>query len=388
MKHINLFIGVLTILSLFGCSEGQEDLLVSKLYFESKQVKVEVEDVDTYDCQLISRVSNLVDHNVEVNYMVGGASLVDAYNTKYGTTCLLMPSENYSIENTASTIMKGAIYADPCIITLKNLSTVEEGNTYLIPFTVQGTGINTIDGSDITYIVIKKPVVINKVYQFNGNYLDIQLPSSAQTMGTVTYEALIYTDQFRSLSTIMGNEGILIFRFGDTTIGANQIQVAGSVQFNPIMPFETSKWYHIAFVYDAASGESAIYVNAEKVAGKTAGALTFDLASRFCIGYAYDYDSRRTWPGVMSECRIWTVARTSNQLRENMMSVDPTSPGLLGYWKLNGSDYELRDEVYYVKDQSPNGLDAVSKTGYRGEDGRNPGPSVEPVVVDNKVVIK
>ena len=42
----------------------------------------------------------------------------------------------------------------------------------------------------------------------------------------------------------------------------------------------------------------------------------------------------------MSEVRLWSVARTANQIRENMMFVDSGSDGLVGYWKLNGEDIE------------------------------------------------
>ena len=44
--------------------------------------------------------------------------------------------------------------------------------------------------------------------------------------------------------------------------------------------------------------------------------------------------------GYMSEVRLWNVARTANQIRENMLSVDPASAGLLAYYKLDG---ELKD---------------------------------------------
>lgn len=268
------------------------------------------------------------------------------------------------------------------------MSSIEEGNTYLIPVILKSSNVAALSGSDVSYIVVRKPFTIRKVYDFNGRYLDVQLPISAKNINSVTYEALIYIDRHIKLSTIMGNEGILLFRFGDTTVDADQIQIAGNVQFNPTKRFELNRWYHVAFVYDASAGKATIYINGEKEADKEAKGLTFDLNQRFCIGYAYDYDPGRVWRGRMSECRLWTVARTAAQIRDNMMGIDPNTEGLLGYWKLNGDDYENRNGAHYVKDQTKNRLDAQSRSGRRGEDNNYPGSFVVPQIVDMKVELK
>jgi len=134
----------------------------------------------------------------------------------------------------------------------------------------------------------------------------------------------------------MGNEGTLIMRTGDLNHPDNELQMAGSValQMPDVSVFQLNKWYHVAFTYDASAGMATLYLNGEKIADKTVGSLTFDLNERFCIGYAYDYDSSRKWNGYMSEVRLWSVARTANQIRENMMFVDSKSDGLVGYWKM------------------------------------------------------
>ena len=42
--------------------------------------------------------------------------------------------------------------------------------------------------------------------------------------------------------------------------------------------------------------------------------------------------------------RLWNVARTSTQLKNNVNNVDPKSEGLLGYWKMNeGHGYTFED---------------------------------------------
>ena len=40
----------------------------------------------------------------------------------------------------------------------------------------------------------------------------------------------------------------------------------------------------------------------------------------------------------MSEIRVWSVARSENQIKQNMLGVDPKSDGLELYYKLNGTE--------------------------------------------------
>ena len=336
-------------------------------------------------------MSNFLKGDVNVEYRIGDNSLVEAYNLKNGTTCLPMPAENFTLTTTNAVIKAGDIYSAPNQIQLKNLLKVEEGLTYVIPVVMTAEGAPMMSGSDVVYVVVKKPISITKVQKFNGKYLDVTLSASAKSLSSLTFETLLYTTYYKVLSTVMGNEGILILRFSDLKHPANELQIAGKISV--IIPepdiFQTNKWYHVAFTYDSDTEMATIYVNGEKIIAKNVGDQTFNLNERFCIGYAYDYDPNRTWPGYMSECRLWTVARTANQLRDNMMYVDPNTEGLMGYWKMNGTDVEKRDDgYYYVKDQTKNKLDAKSRKGRRGEPGYSEGGTVEPEIVDMKVKIE
>lgn len=391
MKRINLYISILALFIFIGCNDSEGDLLEPKIYFENTQIKVDAEDIDSYECEVISRLSNSLKSDVSVEYRIGDNSLVEAYNQKNGTTCLPMPTENFALTTNATVIEAGKIYSASSLIQLKNLQKVEEGLTYVIPVVMTAKGAPVMSGSDVAYVVVKKPISITKVQKFGGKYLDVTLPASAKKMSSLTFETLLYTTYYQVLSTVMGNEGTLILRFSDLKHPANELQIAGKISV--IIPepdiFQTNKWYHVAFTYDSGTGMATIYVNGEKIIDKNVGDQAFDLNERFCIGYAYDYDPARTWPGYMSECRLWTVARTPNQLRDNMMYVDPSTEGLMGYWKMNGTDVEKRDDgYYYVKDQTKNKLDAKSRKGRRGEPGYSEGGTVEPEIVDMKVKIE
>ena len=128
MKRIKiLYASALVALSFFGagCNDSESDLLTSKLYFESNVIRVEVE-ADTYECELVSRLSTMVKSNVNVNYQVGGQDLVDEYNHKHGTTGQLLATDNYEMTGTSSTIKAGELYADPCGLSVKNITKLHD----------------------------------------------------------------------------------------------------------------------------------------------------------------------------------------------------------------------------------------------------------------------
>lgn len=391
MKYIKFYTSVLiAALAIFNysCSNGEEDLLESKLYFENNTIKIETEE-DTYDCEIVSRLSGKAGNDVNVTYSVGGQELVDIYNQKHGTTAQLLPEANYELVENSSLIKSGDIYASPCDLNLKNITKGEEGVTYVLPLLVNSSDISIMSGENVAYVVVKKPVIINKVYGFSPYWLDVRLPAKFKSVQSVTYEALVYATSWNMLGTIMGNEGVLIMRTGDLNHPANELQIAGNVQLQmpDVSAWTVNKWYHIAFTYDASSGIATLYLNGNKLVDKTVGSVSFDLNSRFCIGYAYDYDSKRKWNGYMSEVRLWSVARTANQLKESMLYVDPNTAGLEGYWKLNGEDYENREGVWYVLDQTKNHNDATSNSGRRGDTGGTQ-TFTEPNVVEMRVKIE
>ena len=103
-----------------------------------------------------------------------------------------------------------------------------------------------------------------------------------------------------------------------------------------------NEWIHIAVVWDATTGERIYYQNGEVVASDNAASGSVSLNSGCYVGRSYD-DSR--WlPGEISELRIWNIQRTQEQIASSMYTVDPTTPGLLAYWKFNeGSGNVIND---------------------------------------------
>ena len=203
-------------------------------------------------------------------------------------------------------------------------------------------------------------IEIKTVGSFYSNYIQIPVsPTSPFT--SVTYEALINLSNFGSNNTIMGTEGILILRIGDEALPDKHkdwIQIAGNKQFHSTQTFTANKWYHVAFTYDQPSGKAILYINGEKVTENTWDTASFDLSNGGCfVGKVKGFKwGERPFYGSMSEVRLWRVARTENQIKQNMLSVDPNSDGLAAYYKLNGTDLIQEGGKSYIKDASGNGM--------------------------------
>lgn len=362
LKYIACFaIGTL----LYSCNESEGDLLKAKVYFEESKVSIETSDDDVLTYNLQARISSQHSSPVEITYAIADASAVEDYNSQHGTNYVAFDASKANMETQSVTIGAGEIYAPNIAVKMSGINDAEEGKTYVLPIRIQSASLPIIDRSGITYLVISKPVKITTAGSFYSSY--IQIPVSASTPFTsITYEALINASDLFDNNTIMGTEGTLILRIGDPALpdGHNDwMQIAGEKQFHSSQSFATNKWYHVAFTYNQPSGKAVLYINGEKVSENTWDTASFDLStSPGCFvgkvkGFMW---GERPFYGAMSEVRLWKVARTENQIKQNMLSVDPESDGLAAYYKLNGTDLIQKDEMSYIKDASGNNMDGAT----------------------------
>ncbi len=341
-KHILSFglIGCMALLS-GACNESEGDLLESKVYFENKETTIEVEDnAKEMSFDLASRLSTMTSSEVNVNYTIADASVVESYNKQYGTNYQMFDPANVELSNSNSIIPSGKLYANNVKLKIKNLDALQEGKPFILPIRVQSS-IETLPGTNIAYFFINKPLKIQDVANFSSNYIRVIFPAGFK-FKSFTYEALINLRYIGSNMTVMGTEGIMILRIGDppiTPMGC--LEVAGQQHYNVTEPLVKNRWYHVALTFDQPSGKTAIYVNGEKKAGSEWAIQGFDpnADTGFNIGKIPNFPwGERPFPGFMSEVRVWSVARTPNQLKQNMFTVDPKSDGLELYYKLDGSE--------------------------------------------------
>jgi hypothetical protein len=81
--------------------------------------------------------------------------------------------------------------------------------------------------------------------------------------------------------------------------------------------------------------------------------LSTHSTNKFYIGFSYE--ANRDFKGNMCEVRIWNVIRTQEEIASSMYEVEPDTPGLVAYWKMDESSGNT------IKDYTGNGLDGKVK---------------------------
>ncbi len=205
----------------------------------------------------------------------------------------------------------------------------------------------------------------NVVADIEENYLSVNWakPEVVNNLSKLTMEALIrarnFNGQDAGINTVMGVEGKFLIRIGDRGgYPANQIHIATSggnfpdADENKGLP--TNQWIHIAVTYDSNDGTMIIYVNGKEQSKgiKNVGSVNLGIGGKNGFYIGRSYNDSRWFAGEISECRIWNVVRTPEEIASHPYAVDPDTEGLAAYWKFDeGAGNE-------VKDHTANGNDA------------------------------
>ena len=372
---------------------------------------------ETYDCTLQAALTYPAGQDVRVSLEVD-PSLVAAYNARYGTTWPMLDAKYYTLSAETATITAGRTVSDPVMLQLRELMGEGEeqtgalplDETYLVPVRISGASIDVLGGSDVAWYVVKRSSAITVAAQLGeGNWINFPTldkygtnSSAWNGLTAMTYEALIYIDQFATtdaeglpvnISSVLGVEQYLLLRIGDTNFERQQLQFDGSGSGSQFGKFpgkdatknlEAGRWYHVACTYDQAARTVRIYVDGKIQSEQTGVGIAtqsednrINLAMRALYDYylnnptednekkyggfvdAYQffigksYDEKRPLNGKIAEARVWSVARTPEQIWENMYNVENPAddPTLLGYWKFNeGAGNTVRDYSMYGND--------------------------------------
>ena len=112
-------------------------------------------------------------------------------------------------------------------------------------------------------------------------------------------------------------------------------------------PVEENKWYHVAVVYDGE--KQKVYKNGEMVVDRNqTGSRVYYLDRPFVLGKSTDA-SNQEYEGEMDDFRIWTTARTQEEIFNNKdRPLTGNETGLVAYWPFD----EKTGYIFY--DYSPN----------------------------------
>lgn len=336
-------------------------------------------------------------------------SLTEVYNARYKTSWKALDAAYYDFPAQTLTVPAGKTISETITLHLKNLMGDDQGagelpidETYVLPVTITQASMSVLNTSATAYYTVKRSSAITSAASLRDNWITFPkldewgpLAERYSNFKAITYEALIRVDDFSKhaeISTIMGIENYLLLRIGDSNFERQQLQFDGSeIGFgkfpkkDDLKLLNAGEWYHIAATYDEETRIVRIFVNGKlQSEGTEMGATTPELINLAKRGYynlyeqnptneeyqkAYggwgdarqlflgkSYDDSRQLNGDIAEVRIWSVARTPEQIWENMYDIpDPENePSLLGYWKFDEGEGNI------IYDRTGHGNDAVA----------------------------
>jgi hypothetical protein len=198
-----------------------------------------------------------------------------------------------------------------------------------------------------------------------ANFTDIAVvDETVKSLKQVTFEMTCKIDGYRGLQTFIGLEGNLLIRGkSDASASTHPLQIVGlgdKISLESTKSFNLNEWMNIALVVDCDQANIAdkykLYINGVqdvlKVVRQEQTHTTVNLASstdgnRFEIGRAFGQDFR-AMKGTVSEARVWTVARTAQQILDNKCGlVAGTNAGLLSRWNCTAGA-----ETGYIQDSN------------------------------------
>lgn len=217
-------------------------------------------------------------------------SLIAKYNNNHGTNYEKLPDRYLDFQSQEVTIPSGKTFSEVVKIVLKGLrgeGEQEEGameidKQYILPVKIATANIESMDGADVAYYLIRRTSAITTAADLTDNWICFPLldepgPQADAYNGltAITYEALININKYDlensfgpcSISTIMGVEQYCLLRIGDTKFERQQLQFDGSgagCEFGKFPGVDATKklyegeWYHVACTFDQSDRKSVV----------------------------------------------------------------------------------------------------------------------------------
>lgn len=371
MKKYILYLFAL-LLCTTGCNNGPDygDALYMTGTLTSSNVRFLVDGQSSIGLTVTSTTK--VDTDVKIN-LKAAPDLLEAFNTSTARNCQLPPEGSYTIEGTQVMIDTGK-YQSTQLKVSADSDKLQEGVSYCIPISitsVEGGSMKVLEPSRTAYVMLTKVISVKAANLNRNNCFDIPSfgyeDSPVAALEQMTLEMKVLPVSFpttpssaNGISSLCGCEENFLFRFGDGAGNpTNKLQLSKGSIGTATHPdqkdhydswtdkeFETGHWLHFAAVYDGQY--LRVYLDGEQihfVETRNGGTINLSMSydghtwdDTFAIGRSVGY--QRMFNGYISECRVWNVARTTAQLEDGICYVDPTSEGLVAYWRFNGEMQE------------------------------------------------
>ncbi len=314
-------------------------------------------------------------------------SLTDVYNAKNGTDYPTLSPDHYELSASSVTIAAGKTQSQDVDIRFHGLDQLEVDATYVCPVAITASeGVELMEGSRVMYYLVRRSSAITTAINLKDCYVAVpgfvkESPTGdvVNHLSAVTMECIIRVNNFQSeISSVMGIEQYFLMRIGDAGFPNQQLQTQTVYGKFPDASkqklLQAGQWYHVALTWDLPSSTICFYLDGELQSISTSHGKSdlteINLADRtprdefgqggdfgFYFGRSYgdSYDRSRMFDGEICEARIWSEARTLEQIRSCMYNVEnPTAePSLRAYWKFDEGTGRV------VEDKTGNGNNAT-----------------------------
>lgn len=281
--------------------------------------------------------------------LVVDTTVLSNYNRHNSTSYVTLPAGQYSLASDKATIASGESLSSPVDITLNPLTSEmkNSGAKYALPLRLVSTdGKKDVLNSGSSLVVLLDQVIYTPVPILNSsnnfkflwagssdnielNAWTVEMDFNISLLGTKVGE-LNNQCLFGGWAN-NGKDGEIYIRFGDAPIKGNVLQIkTQGTQMNSKMEFKDNTWYHIAYVCTGSS--LSLYVNGQLDNSMTLPGKTVYLGKDNCQMGNQDYLKADV---MVSEFRLWTVARSQGEVSNNMYVISPDSKGLFAYFKFN-----------------------------------------------------
>jgi hypothetical protein len=271
-----------------------------------------------------STVSGIGNTSATVSGSVFSQSLSATAKFLYGTASGVYTD---SVETSPS-----SIGADAVTSVSASLSSLAPGVLYYVCLAGQNSSYYA-RSAEITVITYSSTAGNALHFDGNDDYVRIADKNALDLTSTYTLEAWIKPETFSSMAGIIskyhngGSNGYFIRLSNDapyTGIRFDEYETASGI-------LTANTWYHIAAVND--NGTRTLYVNGSPVSINGEGYTTNSNSDHVAIGSDFN---GRFFDGFIDEVRIWNVARTQQQIQDNMNApFTSAQSGLVGYWQFN-----------------------------------------------------
>ena len=353
MKRIyqSSILTVLFAMIFFGCDNAEYSTKSNSVYIadaasSSKSTTVFIETTGA-DINIIVRLAKKMECDTEVTLRLNPALLAE-YSEQNSTEYELLSSYKLP-ENAKVTIPAGDISAG-YRIHIDNFDT--QGKNYAFPIelgdVVTGNVDMSVTQSKFIYL-LAKPLIVSVPVMTGTQGKITTLPEEKWGIGVAQWslECWVRMSAFSKNNQAIFNLGSsdheIYIRFGDANGPYNYLQVKTlGGQVETARDFVPNTWYHLAFVYDGTT--FTIYRNGEPDVkydppSPKNGEVRMDLVEMISSG-SYFPDKCG-----MSQVRLWKVARTPNQIKNNLFfAISPDNPDLIAYWPMDeGTDLSFTD---------------------------------------------